>query len=103
MVEGNRHVGSVEPRNEVHEARERREAATPAAAPALYAERQAGGKRVHSGRVGSGECDRRLREHERDVPLQAVAKSLATVCNLVAARSHVDVDVVAAHFDREAP
>jgi hypothetical protein len=102
VVERHRHVFGIEPRRELHEARQRRQSAEPAAAPALDAELQSCAENLHPTLISVDERDRRLREHERDVPLETVVQPLALVRDVVEGRRGVDVDVVAVELDREA-
>jgi len=90
-------------RHEVDEACERRETAAPAFVSPLDAEVEPGYEGPDSGAVDLGQRDRGFRQDEWDVPLQADTEALAMVRDQVVARSHVDVDVVAAQLDRKAP
>ncbi len=79
VVERDRAIGLVEPRDEVHEAGERRQAAEPALAAPGDAEVEPGAEEVETVPVALEERDRRLREHERDVALERVTEPLALV------------------------
>ena len=84
VVEGGRPLAGLEPGHEVHQARQRRQTrnqppprlATPKSSPAR--------KHVDPARVGLIERDRRLRDHQRDVALEAVLQPLALVRDRVA-------------------
>ena len=102
VVQRRRPIGGVEPRGEVHEAGQRRQAAEPAAAAARDAEVEPGAEDVDAARIGFEQRDRRLRQHERDVALEPVAQPLALVRDRVVARAEVDEHVVAVELDREA-
>ncbi len=103
VVEGSSAVAWIEPRREVHEAGERGQAAEPAAAAAGDAEVEAGAKDLDPARVGLQEGDRRLRKHERNVPLEPVAQPLALVRDRAGRRAQIDEDIVAVELDREPP
>ena len=91
----------VEQRDEVHEARERRQPAEPAAPTSRDAEVEADAEGVGAGGVFVPERDRRLGDDEREIALQAVEQSLSLVAERVSRRRQVDEDVVTADFDRE--
>ena len=85
-------IDRVEPRQEIHEARQRGQATEPAAAAAQNPEVKARAKDIDARRVGVEELDRRLRQHERDVALEPVAQPPALVGARIGARAHVDRD-----------
>ena len=102
VVERCRPVVAVEPRREVHEAGERGQAAEPAAATAPHAVVEPGAEGLHARRVGVRQGDRRLGQHERDIPLERIVQALALVCDRVGGRCKVDENVVAAEQHRKA-
>ena len=102
VVERGRPLVGLEPGHEVHQARQRRQAAEPAAAAPRDAEVEPGPERVDPARVGLLEHDRRLRDHQRDVALEADLQPRALVLDRVAPRRHVDVDLAVLDLDREA-
>ena len=102
VIESCRAIDRVEPRHEIHEARQRGQAAEPAAAAAQNPEVEARAKDIDARRVGVEELDRRFRQHERDVALEPVLQPLALVCNRIVRRAQIDENVVAADRDREA-
>ena len=86
MIQRRRSVLQVESGAEVHEARQRRQAAEPAAAAAAHPEVEAGSEGVGPARVGLDEDDRRFRDDKRDVPLQPNLEAPPLVLDAVAAR-----------------
>ena len=103
LEERSRDVLSRHVRREIREAGKRRQSTSPAAGTPLDAEVETRAKRAETGLVRIGEGDRGLREHERKIELEPVAETPALMCDAVASRAHVDVDLVVAKFDRERP
>jgi hypothetical protein len=92
-------VRRIERGNEVHEARERRQAAEPAATAALDAEVERRTENVDARRICLEERDRRFGDDERNVALEPVAQALSLVRDRIAEGLQVDEHVVAAHLD----
>ena len=101
VIEGRLSVFALEPRRQVHETDERRQASKPAAAATGYTEIQASAEGVHPARIGVDECDRRLREDERDVALESVPQPHALVLDCIVRRAEIDQNGVAVELDRE--
>jgi hypothetical protein len=101
VVEGGRTIIGVDRRDEVHEARERRQPAEPAGASPLDPEVERRAEDVDARRVGLDERDRRLRGDEREITLEAVTQPLPLVRDWIHRRPKVDEDVVIVHFDRK--
>ncbi len=101
VIEGGGALVTLQPREQVHQARERRQPTEPAATPPQRAELEPGAKGVGAAGVSLGEPDRRLGENERDVPPQPVVQALPLVRERVHRRRQIDVDVVALDLHRE--
>ena len=95
MVERRRPLRRIQPGQQVHQTGERGQPAEPAAAATGDTEVEPGPEHLDAARVGLQERDRRLRQDERDVPLQTVAKTLALVGGGIGERPGVDQHVVA--------
>src|SRR5204863_7586368 len=74
----------------------------PAAASPRDAEVEAGAKDVAPAHVRLDECDRRLRDHKRDVALEPVVQALALMRHRVLPRAQVDENRVAVDVDGKA-
>ena len=102
MVQGGRALLGGQARNEVHEARQRRQPAEPAAAAPPHAEVDPGPERVHAGRIYLDEHDRRLGDDQGDVPFEPDLQPLPLVLDRIAPRRQVHVHVIALDLDGEA-
>ena len=101
MKQRARPVRRVERRQKVHEARQRRQAAEPSAAASFDPEVQRGAEDVDAVRIRLEERDRRLRQDERDVSFESVAKSFPVMSVRIVARRQIDEHVIAMYLDRE--
>ena len=86
----------------VHQASERRQPSKPTSSTPGDAEVEPVAERLDARRVRLQDRKRRLREHERDVPLESVTQALSLVLDDVVQRAEVEEYVVAANLDREA-
>jgi hypothetical protein len=90
-----------EPRCNVHEAGERRKTAEPAVSAAVDAELETRPEQLDAGRIRLQQRDRRLCQHERNLPLEPVAQTLALVSGNIVRRAQIDEHVVTVERDRE--
>ena len=102
VVERESSVLRVEPRCEVHEAGQRREAAEPPSASTAHSEGEPSTERVRTARVGLEEDQHRLREDERNVTFEPVLEPNALAGDRVARLRDVHEDLVAVDADGEA-
>jgi hypothetical protein len=91
-----------EPRCNVHEAGERRKTAEPAVSAAVDAELETRPEHLDAGRIRLQQRDRRLGQHERNLPLEPVAQTLALVSGNIVRRAQIDEHVVTVDRHREA-
>src|SRR5262249_48134297 len=77
------------------------QSSTPTRSATDDAELEAGAEGIDAGGIRLGQGDGRLRENQGDVPLEPVLQSLSLVRSRVAARTEIDVDLVAANLDRK--
>ena len=101
LVERVRPVVGIEHREQVGEARVHRQALAEPGSAVAGAELEPGAKWLVRNGASLDEADHRLRDHERQVALEAVAEPRTAQRQRVAERREIDPDFAVADLDRE--